>query len=61
MRAVVLMDRVGGYSAYLRLLEDAHMLDLVAIALRGEAEAARESRLESEAKARANRAKTRAR
>ena len=38
---MIVMDRVGGYLAYLALLEDARAFEDVTIVLRGEADAAR--------------------
>lgn len=44
------MDRVGGYEAYLALLEDARAYDDVLIAIAGEADAYRMLELEAKAK-----------
>lgn len=49
MERIVVMDRVGGYGDLLLLEADARAYDLVVIALRGEAEAAKIRELEARA------------
>lgn len=53
------MDRVGGYLAYLALLEDDRAYDDVLMALEGEADASRVLKLEAEARARAAKSRSR--
>lgn len=42
------MDRVGGYASYLALLQDARAYDLVVVAIKGEADAAKVQHMEAE-------------
>lgn len=44
------MDRVGGYTAYLALCEDARAYDDIMLAMHGEADAARVLELERKSK-----------
>lgn len=59
MNEVAIIDRVGGLLNYRELCEDARLYDLFVVAMQGEAQAAKEARLEAEAKARAAKSRTR--